>query len=528
MTAPSAGACLALLFTAAGCLPGSEPINGRQLFSGRDVEGMRFATIAGRSFVSFEVRKQRRTPEQPGIVEWRMAAWDDGAPLVVVPDRSDAWGVSSQDLDPANPEGDYENRLETSDRLYYVMRDERPADPATGVNRTGTLTLLTVTGGIREQIPSVASFAVSWKPGVFYYRRPATDRPTPDLILRDDQGRQRVLQDVTGPASFYGAGDGLEFVGGADRTLYRMRSIDAPIEPLRAGVGRHLNVDANRYLMTVPDKGKPVTTLFTVPSRRERELPGESICCWLGVRQGRFWYAEAATADRPGRLHFYHLDTAEDLVLTLPRGLADVTGLIDRPGSATQLLLDSAGKMAVLDLAADPPIRPLQLTPIAPRFTPDGQYLLYLDPERLVPEPEGRLMVTDLINPPRQLSPLGALVQADSYFLMNDDNAARVVFWARYGRTVSDLYFTTPEGGEPKLIAEQIRDVSVGFQSLLGIVNASLQDLTGDLIRKDLMTGDVRLYSHAVESFDSDRERLAFYIWNRVPAAQDGIWAATP
>jgi hypothetical protein len=533
--------------SAVGCLPDSHPVEGRQLYQGRDVENLRFVTVRSRSYVSFEVRKQRRAPAVGGVLDWRLAGFDDGSPLVVISDRSDAWAVQTQDLDPTYPPSDdprereYLSGLEVSDRLYYAMRDERPPDPAAGVPRTGTLVIATL-AGVREQIPYVESFTLGPKPGVFYYRRPAPGRPASDLVLRDDQGRERVLQDVTGPASFYGE-TGLMFLGGAERTLYRMRSIDAPLEPLRAGVSRYSWVDGNRAILTVADQGRPVATLFTVSNRRERRLPGDSICCWLPPRGGRVWYAEAATKDAPARLHFYDVDSGDDAVLPLPRELVDVSGVIPRPRTDTVLLVDSAAKLAALDLGAKPPtIAPLALNALNPTFTKDGSRLVYVTPDPTAPtsdgpqdilgksgiaSDEGQLMSSDLVNPPVALSPSGALVQHDSFFEIDDDETSRIVFWGRFGRTVSDLYFVPPEGGTPKVVANQIRDVSVGLHGLLGIINASLQDLTGDLIRKNLDTGEQRLFSSAVESYSILGNQLAFYVWNRVPAAPDGIWAVT-
>ena len=61
--------------------------------------------------------------------------------------------------------------------------------------------------------------------------------------------------------------------------------------------------------------------------------------------------------------------------------------------------------------------RVVPVTMLTPRFSPDGQYLLYVDPRPATeadPYPHGPLMVQDseLVNPPRQLSTPGMTVQA--------------------------------------------------------------------------------------------------------------------
>jgi hypothetical protein len=235
----------------------------------------------------------------------------------------------------------------------------------------------------------------------------------------------------------------------------------------------------------------------------------------------------------PGKLHLLELDTGKGDVTPLVEGLVDVSGIIPRPGSDSVLLVDSKGNLARYQEGGAPPrMRLLDLNATGPRFTPDGRFFLYVEPETYQPVLEGRLMIQDgdFQEAPRRISAAGTSVGPNDYFFL--PGSGILVFWAHFGRNPSDLYFANPETGEARVVAEGIREVSVTSTRVLGIIRLSQQDLVGDLVQRNALTGEEQVLAYSVSAVTVDdpgrpAARVAFVVRERAGSHQDGLWATT-
>jgi hypothetical protein len=393
------------------------------------------------------------------------------------------------------------------------------------------------------------------------------------LRIRDATGKDHVIARNTSIAQFGGRG-GFYFIEGDNRTLKRVRSWSSPVETLRTNVVRFdLTADERFAILGLLEAGKPKSVAFSVASRAERELPGQP-CCWLDfvelpatptfrvgrvlstaasgrrdfvevrtagappkVRRWAFKYSETAQGGSPGKMHLFNLDTGEDQVTPLVAGLADVSGIIPRPNSDMSLLVDSQGHIALYQPSAESSataMRLLDLRPQAPRFTGDGKYLIYVEPETFAPAIEGRLMIQDgdFRAMPQVISPPGTSVRPGDFFFIG--GAESLVFWARFGRNASDLYFANPETLSTRVVAEGIREVSVTSSRVVGIIRVSQQDLVGDLVQRSTATGEEQVLAYSVSALSVASvdpaimaSRVAFVVRERIGSKQDGLWATT-
>jgi hypothetical protein len=272
--------------------------------------------------------------------------------------------------------------------------------------------------------------------------------------------------------------------------------------------------------------GKSVTLALEIATKKTRPLPGTTPCCWMGFEGTEFVYSETAVAGMPGKLHAFDVTTGADRVITLPNGLSDVSSVMAKPNSTQALYSDSQGRLALAP-AGDPAAgRLLDLRPASPSFTDDGRRFLYIEPDTVV-QGEGRLMDIDgdFLEPPRPISPAGALVPQGGYFFIVEGTRRILVFWAHYGRNASDLYFANHDTGEQTVVAEGISEVTVTPRRVFGILRVSEQDLTGELVNKDLNRNEEIVLAHSVADATVWGTRVAFIIRERVPSRHDGLWA---
>jgi hypothetical protein len=181
-----------------------------------------------------------------------------------------------------------------------------------------------------------------------------------------------------------------------------------------------------------------------------------------------------------------------------------------------------------------------------PSFTPDGAYLIYVNPS----EPtlydttvKGPLMFQDADHTDlsaTMVSPSGLLVEAQygaSYQFIGDKGNI-LMFSAHLGRASSDLYFADyQDGALPtglRLIAKSIHRVfSASEHSLFGILNMSQQDAVGDLVYRDIDKDVDTLYAQAVSESaqlggsDLSTSYAAYIIRGRVAADRCGLWLTT-
>jgi len=517
---------------AAGCLPGEQTPPGRQLLKGQRIENLSVITLDGKPQLRFERRAELPVKGRGGILDLQVIPLDGSSPArTVLRNRSDS---------PAFP------MIAVGENTFWAIVDERAVQVGNATSYSGQLTRFNLSGQVLESIENVSSYGVSL-PRPFtnwiWFQRPTTVRGMTEqlqtqFVLRDDQGQYRIFDGIIGAPQFYGNGE-IYFMAGAERVLYRQKGINGVPEPIRSNVSRFQRF-GDWVALVVPQLGKPVNTLLDLRTLSEVQVPGEQICCWLGYANGAFVYSEGAGSGRPARLSEFNPQDATFKTLPMPTGMVDVVGRIPRPGTSIELLLDSRGQIAVHDPDAPEAqrVRLLPIRPTAPRFIRDGRQFLYIEPIPNDPDQEGRLMLVDgdFAKAPIELTPVGTKLGARSYFEMSDDLGTEselddrdvLVFWARFGASASDLYFADLDTYAVERKAEGIRDVSVTPDSLFGIIRTSLQDLVGDLVERNLRTGEERLIAPRVDNFVETEingvRQIVYYFRNRAPTAEDGVW----
>jgi hypothetical protein len=65
------------------------------------------------------------------------------------------------------------------------------------------------------------------------------------------------------------------------------------------------------------------------------------------------------------------------------------------------------------------------------------------------------------------------------------------------------------------------------YNHIIGTVNVSAQDATGDLVVRDVEDPDKRILAHAVTGFTLGYGFVAYTVRGRVPNDHDGLWATT-
>ncbi len=514
-----------LLVTAAavaGCLQSDAAIDGRLLFSGRQIEKAGFVIIDGRSHVTFEDRIAHASPGKSGAANLWITDWETGEKCRLVANKSDRWHLDSG-----------------KDGLRFAIKNER----TTATGAVGTLVRFTMGCEDFEAIEDVSGYGVSnlfddktraIVSTRFYYKTELPGSRLTNLHLRNDAGDERVIEKLSGLVQFTEP-DGLYMILGEDRTLVRLAAHDAPIETLRTHVTRmQLRGDEKYAILGVADPGAmggpvvPKAIVLKLDDKSERPLPGKNPSYWLGFWGAEFAYSEAATGGTGARLHFFNVDTAADRVYVIPAGLADVTAAVPRSSKhAESLLIDSQGRLALFDAAAEPAVRILNLRAYSPSYTPDGKFLLYVKPDTSATELEGELVVqdADFKQPPRVISPVGASVQNGGFFFIL--GAEPLVFWAHFGRDAANLYYSNHETGAVRRVARGIREVTVTPRRIIGVVRVSEQDLVGDLVQIDAQTLDSTRLARSVSDVSIYGSQIAFIVRGRLSSERDGLWATT-
>jgi hypothetical protein len=528
---------LALATPLLACLPEGRPVHARQLFAGRNVEKPTFVGIDNVAHVLFQERTSTALPPRSAVYELWIVGYDAGAARLLLQNVSDRDGWRPQ-----------------SDRkgIRFIMVDEHFVDGGSAVgvpSPAGTLVRLDLAKGELERIPGVSTFSVS-PSGQFFYLTVSAGSHLPELTLRSTLGTDRSLGPSAGTAQLVGP-DRLYFVAGEARVLSRIAGADAPVEAIQPDVTRFmLNDNESWVVVQTSEDGKPQTVAMQLAApidpiatgtppepaspgrlaagrpRRRIVLPGGNPCCWLQFRRSVFLYSERAVDGMPGKLHAFDVRTGVDRVVSLPKGLADVSSIIGRPMSGESIFVDSQGRLALVSNDDPSTGRLLDIRPISPAFTEDGRYLVYVDPDPQEMR-EGRLIVqdADFSAPPRPLSPAGSLVPPGGYFFVADGPRRILVFWAHFGRNASDLYFGNNETGGASVVADGISEVTVTARRVFGIVRVSEQDLTGELVNKDLVMNQETVLAHSVSDATLLGTRVAFVIRERIATPNDGLWA---
>jgi len=535
----------ALVFLlAAGCLqPGSLP-EGQKLFSGRDVGSAVFLPPGGTPWgVAFSQRKAPATPSKGAVSDLWLAPVPDNVviaatgnpspvpapisqPTLVIANRSDRW----------SPQG--------AGQSILIMVDERQVTSGgAGKGQTesiGTLVRLNSQFQADLRFENISDFTAGSETRLLFRQVPE-DNQTPGLFLWDN-GEQRRLGDVANVSLLdiaFGLSSGMAyFILGDDRVLSRLDQLTDTVQDLHAHVSRYLLRGDEKYAaLALSDAGATSTVVLDLQAGKEIQLARPNPCCWIGFLSDAFSYSQSAGPDAPAEYHTLDLASGTDTVLVLPAPLIDFAfPPLNRPNSDDVLYLDSQGH-GVFFGQNDLQVRrvlPETTRMVTATFSPDGQYLLYIDPQpttALDPTPHGPLMVqdADYAQPPRQLSTPGMKVHQGDFFFIAGPNGPILVFWAYVVRASVDLYFANHVTGELQVVAGAIGSVTVDSNRIFGTVHLSDQDAVGDLVVKDVRDNGGRTIAHAVpqSEFAQAYGVVSYVVRGRAPSDYDGLWVTT-
>jgi hypothetical protein len=576
---PARCTSLFVLLVAAGCLQPGPPPEGAKLAGGRDISVVGFASINGVPSVVFNRRKAPATVSKGAVSDLWIVPWDNiqscqpTQPRLVVANQSGRWGNT-----PAGGS-------------FFAMVDEQQVTSGGAgggqVEAVGTLVRVDSNYQPNLAFENVSTFAPYSDNRLLLRQVPPGD--TPGLFLWDG-GSQVRLGDVASVSLFNAqfAGSGVAyFVLGSDHVLSRLDKLTDTKQDLHPNVSRFLLQDDEKYAaLSLSTAGTSKTVVFELDSGKEIPLALPNPCCWGGFAGDLFTYSQSASGDAPAESHTLDLVTGIDTTLVLPAPLVDLGPVVPRPNSDEDLYLDSQGHGVFLGHNDHQVRRVVQRFDQATQtwvpvtmllcdttsrfrpFSPDGQYLIYVDPQPTTeaePDPHGPLMVQDsnLVNPPRQLSTPGMSVWGGGcFFIIPGPSGARrrgrdpgaqdeandpgaqgeanlfsiqgpsgpiLGFSASIVRASADFYFANYETGALRVVASSIGNVTVdGYQQIFGTVNVSAQDETGDLVVEHLQDSGGRILAHAVTEFTSWAGGLvAYVVRGRAASDHDGLWGST-
>ena len=508
--------------------PTQDPLpEGRKLFSGRDIGEVGFVSIDGATWVYFNRHKAPATPTKSAVFDLWIASWDGTQQRQVVQNQSSNWGVAG------------------ANGSLFIMVDEQQVKSGAGQGEW-VATLVRIDSHFQPTVSfdNVSTFTVnSQHDNRLLYRQVPTDSQPPGLFLWDGQNQLR-LGDVANVAlvDVQVADSGVAyFVLGSDQVLSRIGNLTDTVQPLHANVNRFvLRSDEKYAALSLSDAGATTTVVLDVQAGKDIPLARPSPSWWLGFADpDLFTYVQSAIADAPAEYHTLDLTTGTDTFLVLPAPMVDLAAFMPRPQSDEVLYLDSQGHGAFFGQSDHQMRRSVPVPVLTPQFSPDGQYLIYIDPQPLTeaePNLHGPLMVQDanLVNPPHQLSTPGMTLEASqsSFFFINGpstDGGVILVFWARIARSPFDLYFANYETGELKVVAHAIGNVTVDSQRIFGTVNMSFQgqDWVGDLVVQDLQDNGGRTLARAVLEAVQWSGLVAYVVRGGSASDRDGLWGST-
>jgi hypothetical protein len=564
---------LFVLLAAAGCLQAGKEPEGIKLAPGRDIGSISFVTIDGRAWVAFNRIKAPATSGKGSVSDLWLAGpmgtpadagVDAGAEeadggvaaepqqRLVIADRSDRW-----------------NSTVANGSLFTMVKEQKVASGGEGrglLESVGTLVRIDPDFQPQETFENVSTFTVGSDKRLLYRQVPA-DNQTPGLFLWDGKDSLR-LGDVANASllDMQFAGSGMAyFVLGTDQVLSRLGQLTDTRQDLHANVSRYqLRGDEKYAVLSLLNAGTSTTVVLDIQAGKDIPLARPNPCCWLGFADPNlFTYAQSASANAPAEYHTLDLVSGGDATLILPAPLVDLAST-DQNGDEA-LYRDSQGHGVFFGLSDHQPRRTVMRVDPAtglvvparmlnPVFSPDGRYLLYVDPQPLTvtePDPHGPLMIQDVAfvdqpveHPPRQLSTPGMSVLGSTNYRFiagpaNDAGPSVVFFfWANVVRSSSDLYFANIETGELEVAGSSIGSVTVlDYRHIFGTVNVSAQDLTGDLAMQYVDGTDGRVLAHAVLEFTLGADPnptpqtkdglVAYVVRGRVSNDHDGLWGTT-
>jgi len=549
---------LALLFSA-GCLqPGPLP-EGNKLFAGRDISGLSFVLLDADTvpntkipWVAFSRRRAPATPEKGTVSDLWIASLDGTQQRLVIDNRSDRWSAPW-----------------SGGSLFTMTNERQISNGGSPLEPVGTLVSIDSHFQRNLSFENISSFAPDGQhDNRLLYRQVPDSGEIPAWFLWDNQVERRLGDAIYGrPFNAQFSGSGAVYFVGNDGILSRLRSVTDTIEALHPGVSNfNLRGDEKYAALTFSDATATKTVVFDLQANSDIPLARPNPCCWLGFAGSNlFTYSQSKIGDSPAEYHALDVTTGADAVLVLPDPLVDLVRFLGRPGGDELVYIDSQSHGVFYgqnDQQARRTVKRVakqmvngQETEVevaarilAPLFTDDGKYLIYVDPQPTTvsqPYEHGLLMVQEadfadqpLAHPPRQLSSDGMSVRPNAYFFIDgpstDGGVTRLlVFWAGIVRGSEDVYFANYETGDLQVVAHAIGNVEVDSQEVFGTVNVSAQDVVGDLVVKDVRDTGGRTLAHAVSEATRWRDdqaqltRIAYVVRGRTPSDHDGLWLST-
>jgi hypothetical protein len=566
---------LLVLLAAAGCLQAGKEPEGIKLAPGRDIGSIGFVTIDGRDWVAFNRIKSPATASKGSVSDLWIAGpmgnspdagVDGGAEeadggvqagpqqRLVIADRSDRWGS-----------------MGAGGSLFTMVKEQQVASGGDGAGQlesVGTLVRIDSNFQPQETFENVSTFTADrFFDNRLLYRQVSADNQTPGLFLWDGRDSLR-LGDVASASllDMQITDSGMAyFVLGADQVLSRLNKLTDTRQDLHANVSRYqLRGDEKYAVLSLLNAGTSTTVVLDIQAGKDIPLARPNPCCWLGfAAPNLFTYAQSSSANTPAEYHTLDLVSGGDATLVLPAPLVDLVSMDSNGDEA--LYRDSQGHGVFFGLSDHQPRRTVmrvdpatgQVVParmLNPKFSLDGRYLLYIDPQPLTvaePDPHGPLLVQyvefvdqPVEHPPRQLSTPGMSVQGSTDYRFIDgpttDAGPSVIlfFWANVVRSSSDLYFANIETGELEVAGSSIGSVTVlDYRHIFGTVNVSAQDGTGDLAMQYVDGTEGRVLAHAVLGFTLGADPnptpqtkaglVAYVVRGRVSNDHDGLWGTT-
>jgi hypothetical protein len=567
-------------FPLAGCLQAGPPPSGTHIFHSQVLESPQF--LDDRT-IRFNERVSPGSSDQSGVYNLWLTSFDPTDPSkVTFAQRMALANFSSCCGEQTGwwPQSDYPATPTGANGItgeHYFMADEHVVESKNGTARAASLVRLgstfneefriddvglgaymrfTVPIGVLVDSPPAGTDCPGFPglhnncPQLFFERPPAKGQTLPTLMLWDGTGEMPVGLDSGGLSSIQIFGGNAYLLLDDKHVLTRFRRPAGALDSLRENVaGFSVSGDEHYAALSITDGGKSRTVILDLKTGLEISLPNPNPWRWAGFSGNTFFYYMSATPTSSGQIeiHAFNVTTGEEQLSLIPKPLTSIPSSMDRPNSNERLLLDSAGHGVFTnknDLTAK---RVLQGPLVTPSFSPDGSFLIYVDPAAPTTYDtftKGALMFQNadtagtapatMVSIPAQL--VGAQYGA-SYFFIDGDKGKILVFWAHFGRESSGLFFADyyQPGSLPTnlhQVSEQIMYVSISEHSLFGIVNVSQQDDVGDLIYRDLDHNLDKLFAQGVadntEHTDSSRTTWSAYIVRgRTDSDRSGLWLTT-
>lgn len=513
-----------LLFLA--CLEPGPPPRGLRLVTGQDILNPSFIMLGEEMVVRFERHRAHAKGPLGAVADTWIVSLDGQNTRKVLSHRSDHGPVLQ-----SFPKG--------SNFVQHFLVDEQMFDARTTVS-----TLVRLSPALEEtlRIEGITRYFLGTSPGfpdLVLYEKPRMDQPYQDLFLWDGTAHRHLGVDSGSGQIVFGSSGAMYSIYGEDRVLSRLPRPDSDLEKIYSNVSRFTLSRDERFVVLSVRLGEVNQDLILeLATGREMPFAKPNTGMWLGFEGDYFIYLVRKTATTPAEVHAIDILTGDETLTSLPEPLVDVVSRLPRPDSNETLLQDSIGQGVFVNSTNGDFIRAFPGKLFAPKFTGDGKRMLYIDPQKptvVDPQIHGPLMdvPSDLSAPPRLFSPPGTSTRSGFFDFTIGDRGEFLYFWVHLGRGTWDLYFYFFDTNELRLVTRSILQVTVSEHSIFGILNASQQDQSGDLVHRNLDTGAEVFYSHAVvtaviggETDAAPERKVLYLVRGRAPSAHDGLWLA--